>query len=204
MNTTVELPSTDMETLAHAPRIASIDIFRGLTMILMIFVNELAEIKGLSWWNYHAPALINVMTYVDMVFPVFLFILGMTIPIALEHRLLKNSSKPQLWLHVVLRTVALIVVGLILANTEKGDRALMGMGTSLWAILALTGAVLFWNVYKDSKLYLILFRVLRLSGLMLMIAMFAMFRRATIHGNPAWLDLPILRFSDFSVTPIWQ
>src|SRR5260370_41791902 len=98
----------------------------------------------------------------------------------------------------------LIVVGIILANAEKGDRELMGIGTSLWAILALTGAVLFWNVYKDSKRYLILFRVLRLSGLMLMIARFAMFRRATIHGNPAWLDLPILRFSDFSVTPIWQ
>jgi heparan-alpha-glucosaminide N-acetyltransferase len=188
MNTTAELPSTSMETLAHAPRIASIDIFRGLTMILMIFVNELAEIKGLPWWNYHAPALINVMTYVDMVFPAFLFILGMTIPIALERRLLKNSSMPQLWLHVILRTVALIALGLILANAEKGDRALMGIGKDLWAILALTGAVLFWNVYQDSKRYLILFRALRLSGLVLMIAMFAIFRRVTIHGSPAWLD----------------
>jgi hypothetical protein len=188
MNTTAELSSTSTETLAHAPRIASIDIFRGLTMILMIFVNELAEIKGLPWWNYHAPALINVMTYVDMVFPAFLFILGMTIPIALERRLLKNGSKPQLCLHVILRAVALIVLGLVLANAEKGDRALMGIGPNLWAILALTGAVLFWNVYIDSKRYLILFRVLRLSGLMLMIAMFAIFRRVTIHGNPAWLD----------------
>ena len=125
MNTTAELPSTGTETLAHAPRIASIDIFRGLTMILMIFVNELAEIKGLPWWNYHAPARINMMTYVDMVFPAFLFILGMTIPVALERRLLRNSSMPQIWLHVILRTVAPIVLGLILANAEKGDRALI-------------------------------------------------------------------------------
>jgi heparan-alpha-glucosaminide N-acetyltransferase len=188
MNTTVELPSTGMETLAHAPRIASIDIFRGLTMILMVFVNELAEIKGLPWWNYHAPARINIMTYVDMVFPAFLFILGMTIPVALERRLLRNSSMPQIWLHVTLRTIALIALGLILANAEKGERALMGIGTNLWAILALTGAVLFWNVYTNSKRYLTLFRVLRFSGLALMIAMFAIFRRETIHGNPAWLD----------------
>src|SRR5260370_13699807 len=106
-------------------------------MILMIFVNELAEIKGLSWWNYHAPALINVMTYVDIVFPAFLFILGMTIPIALERRLLKNSSIPQLWLHVILRTVALIVLGLILAYAGKGDHALLGVTEDLLAILAL-------------------------------------------------------------------
>jgi heparan-alpha-glucosaminide N-acetyltransferase len=188
MNTTVELPSTGMETLAHAPRIASIDIFRGLTMILMIFVNELAEIKGLPWWNYHAPARIDMMTYFDMVFPAFLFILGMTIPIALERRLLRNRSMPQIWFHVILRTIALIALGLILANAEKGDRALRGIGTNLWAILALTGAVLFWNVYTNSKRYLTLFRVLRFSGLALMIAMFAIFRRVTIHGNPAWLD----------------
>src|SRR5260370_3382655 len=121
MSATAELPSTSTETLAHAPRIASIDIFRGLTMILMIFVNELAEIKGLPWWSYHAPAQINVMTYVDMVFPAFLFILGMTIPIALERRLLRSSSMPQICLHVILRTIALIALGLLLANAEKGD-----------------------------------------------------------------------------------
>jgi heparan-alpha-glucosaminide N-acetyltransferase len=188
VNTTVELPSTSTETLAHARRIASIDIFRGLTMILMIFVNELAEIKGLPWWNYHAPARINVMTYVDMVFPAFLFILGMTVPIALERRLLRNSSLPQIWLHVILRTIALIALGLILANAEKGDRALMGIGPNLWAILALTGAVLFWNVYTNSKRYLILFRLLRFSGLALIIVMFAIFRRVTTQGDVAWLD----------------
>jgi heparan-alpha-glucosaminide N-acetyltransferase len=188
VNTTLELPSTRTQTLAHAQRIASIDIFRGLTMILMIFVNELAEIKGLPWWNYHAPARVNVMTYVDMVFPAFLFILGMTIPIALERRLLRNSSMPQIWLHVTLRTIALIALGLILANAEKGDRVLMGIGPNLWAILALTGAVLFWNVYTNSKRYLILFRVLRFFGLGLMIVMFAIFRRVTTQGHVAWLD----------------
>jgi predicted acyltransferase len=189
MSATVELPLTGTQTLARAPRIASIDIFRGLTMILMIFVNEMAEIKGLPWWNYHAPARINVMTYVDMVFPAFLFILGMTIPIALEHRrLVRNSTMPQIWLHVISRTIALIVLGLILANAEKGDRALMGIGPNLWAILALTGAVLFWNVYANSKRYLILFRVFRFSGLALTIVMFVVFRRVTIRGNVAWLD----------------
>jgi heparan-alpha-glucosaminide N-acetyltransferase len=188
MNLTAELPVASSETVTHAPRVASIDIFRGLTMTLMIFVNELAEAKGLPWWNYHAPAKINIMTYVDMVFPAFLFILGMTIPIALEHRLRKNNSTPQLWLHIILRTVALVVLGLILANAEQGNRALMGIGPNVWTILGLVGAVFFWNVYPTSERYRTLLRVLRLFGLALIIVMFAIFRRTTAEGDTAWIN----------------
>ena len=115
------------ETVIHAPRVVSIDVFRGLTMTLMIFVNELAGVTGLPWWNYHAPAKMDAMTYVDMVFPAFLFIVGMTIPIALERRLQKNSSMTSTFLHVLLRTVALIILGLILANAEQGNRNLLGI-----------------------------------------------------------------------------
>jgi len=50
-------------------RVASIDIFRGLTMVVMVFVNQIAEMKGLPWWTYHMPGSVNGMTYVDMVFP---------------------------------------------------------------------------------------------------------------------------------------
>jgi predicted acyltransferase len=206
MNPTIELPTTSAEKQIRAPRVASIDIFRGLTMTLMIFVNELAEVKGLPWWNYHAPAKINVMTYVDMVFPAFLFILGMTIPIALEHRLRKNNSMPQLWGHIILRTIALIVLGLILANAEGGSRVLMGIGTDLWAILALLGAVLFWNVYPRSDRYATLFRVLRFTGLALMVVMFAIFRRTTTNGETAWIAtsypeiLGLLGYTYFAVS----
>jgi heparan-alpha-glucosaminide N-acetyltransferase len=188
MSLTMEPTAINTTRGTHAPRIAAIDIFRGLTMILMIFVNELAAIKGLPWWNYHAPAKVNTMTYVDMVFPAFLFILGMTIPIALEHRLRKNSALPGLWLHVILRTIALVVLGLILANAELGNRSLMGIDTNLWTIFALTGAVLFWNMYKHSERFHTLFRILRFSGLALMIAMFVIFRRTAADGREAWIN----------------
>ena len=67
-------------------RIASIDIFRALTMLLMIFVNDLASVKGLPWWTYHIPPGEFGMTYVDVVFPAFLFIVGMAIPLAFQKR----------------------------------------------------------------------------------------------------------------------
>ena len=77
---------------AGSSRVASIDIFRGLTILVMIFVNDLAGVKGLPWWTYHLPGNVNGMTYVDMVFPFFLFIVGISLPLAVRHRLSKNGS----------------------------------------------------------------------------------------------------------------
>ena len=188
MNSTIERPPMSVASSTRVDRVASIDIFRGLTMTLMIFVNELAEVKGLPWWNYHALAKIDAMTYVDMVFPAFLFILGMTIPIALEHRLRKNPSIPSLWLHVISRAIALVILGLILANAELGSRSLMGIRPMLWTIHSLIGAVLYWNVYGRSTSHQTLFRILRFSGLALMVAMFVIFRRSTTDGHAAWIS----------------
>ena len=120
------LPKTQVverSATVRAPRIASIDIFRGMTMMLMIFVNELAEVKGLPWWTYHAPGRVDVMTYVDMVFPFFLFIVGLSLPLSIDQRLKKNPSTMSLWMHIIMRSVALLVMGLILANASKVDPA---------------------------------------------------------------------------------
>jgi heparan-alpha-glucosaminide N-acetyltransferase len=169
-------------------RIASIDIFRGLTMAVMIFVNELDGVRGLPWWTHHAKASWNVMTYVDMVYPFFLFIVGLAIPLAIRARLKKNPSMPALWWHILVRSAALIVLGLILANADKVDPARTGLKGSAWGLIALVGGVLFWNVYPDSKRYKVLFRILRVVGVVLLVAMYAIFRRTTYTGQAGWID----------------
>ena len=169
-------------------RIASIDILRGLTMMVMIFVNELAEIKGLPAWTYHMPAKGDAMTYVDMVFPIFLFIMGLSLPLAVEHRLKKNPSSASLWLHVTLRSFALVVIGLALANAEKGSPALMHIGQNAWALITLTGAVLLWLVYSRNPRHPMLGRALRLLGLAAIVVMFAIFRRTARDGRVHWID----------------
>jgi heparan-alpha-glucosaminide N-acetyltransferase len=190
---------------ARAPRMASIDIFRGMTMMLMIFVNELAEVKGLPWWTYHAPGRVDVMTYVDMVFPLFLFIIGLSLPLSVDQRLKKNPSQVSLWSHIVMRSVALLVMGLILANASKVDPALTHMRGAVWALIGLTGAVLYWAVYGSSPKYTALFRALRVVGLVAMIAMFAIFRRTGRDGNVHWIDfgypeiLGLIGFTYFAV-----
>jgi predicted acyltransferase len=123
-----------------APRVVSIDISRGLTMALMIFVNALADVRGLPWWTYHAPTMADEMTYVDMVFPFFLFIVGMSLPLSVTQRLKRSASQRALWAHVGQRFLSLLVLGLILANAEKATPALTGMSGSVWGLCALVCA----------------------------------------------------------------
>lgn len=188
MTPAVQAPSLDVTAQLSTPRIASIDIFRGLTMVLMIFVNDLSSVRGLPWWNYHMAAGVNAMTYVDVVYPAFLFIVGMSIPLAIQQRLKKNGSVPALWTHVLLRAASLVILGLVIANADKGDPVRMGISTSAWGLLALGGAVLFWSVYRGSERLRLPFRVLRFCGLLLTVAMFAIFRRTTQDGHAAWID----------------
>ena len=169
-------------------RVVSIDIFRGLTMMVMIFVNQLGEMKGLPWWTYHMPASANGMTYVDVVFPFFLFIVGMSMPLAIGRRLSEGESAVAMCLHVAARSLSLIILGLILANRDKADAHMTGMNTNLWTFLALLGAVLFWNRYPDSQRYKGVFRSLKLGGLILLAAMLVVFRRLNSSGQVAWLD----------------
>src|ERR1700761_5629649 len=120
-------------------RIQSIDIFRGITLAVMIFVNDLDGTKGLPWWTFHAKAEWDRMTYVDMVFPVFLFLVGMSIPIAVKARLRRNPSQWALWTHVFMRSASLVILGLILANGGSADAGHMIISPQLWVFLGVLG-----------------------------------------------------------------
>ncbi len=190
MNHIAEAPLTNetSQVPALVPRVISIDIFRGLTMAVMIFVNALSEVHGLPWWTYHAHANEDVMTYVDMVFPFFLFAIGMSLPLSVAQRLKRNSSLSSLWAHVAVRVLGLIVLGEILANAEKADPARMGMNGSTWALLALVCAALYLNVYGKSKRAQTYSRVLRALGFAGVIVLLVLFRRTNAAGHAAWLD----------------
>ena len=60
-------------------RILSIDAFRGITILVMIFVNELAGVHDIPQWMKHMPKDAAAMSFVDVVFPGFLFIVGIAI-----------------------------------------------------------------------------------------------------------------------------
>jgi len=175
-----------------ATRLASIDNPARPDMTMMIFVNELAGVKGLPWWNLPHEGGDRRETYVDMVFPFFLFIVGLSLPIAMRARLKRNPSLPALWMHVALRTASLMTLGLILANADDGDGSRMFLQPAVWAIVGLTGCALFLNEYGPSERYASVFRWLRIVGLALVVAMFAIFRHTPNPGHGSgygsWID----------------
>ena len=73
-------------------RVAAIDIFRALTMFLMIFVNDLWTLHDIPEWLLHAKADEDKMGLSDWVFPGFLFIVGLSIPFAITARKKKGDS----------------------------------------------------------------------------------------------------------------
>jgi len=173
---------------ASTSRVVSIDIFRGVTMAVMIFVNEVAEVRGLPWWTNHAHAWEDRMTYVDMVFPFFLFAAGLSMPLAISQRLKRNPSTFALCLHIVTRALGLLVLGFILANAEKADPAKMPLSGALWALLGLICMMLYLNVYPRWERFPAYATVLRTIGLAGAAVLLALFRRTTHSPQTAWLD----------------
>jgi predicted acyltransferase len=188
MTTTAVSPASSQAASASTSRVVSIDIFRGVTMAVMIFVNEVAEVRGLPWWTNHAHAWEDRMTYVDMVFPFFLFAAGLSMPLAIAQRLKRNPSTFALCLHIVSRVLGLLVLGFILANAEKADPAKMPLGGALWALLGLICMMLYLNVYPRSERFPAYSTVLRIVGLAGAAVLLALFRRTTDSGHTAWLD----------------
>jgi heparan-alpha-glucosaminide N-acetyltransferase len=175
-------------------RIASIDIFRGLTVLVMVFVDNLDFVKGLPWWTYHMPRGSNGMTYVDMVFPAFLFVMGMSIPLAVERRVAAGDSGGQIWVHNVERSLSLVVLGLFIANAPQVDLQHAGISAAWWAILGFVGIALFWGVHRSPSANERLHRIMKYAGLLILAGLFVSFRRLTPEGQVAWLD-----FSDWEI-----
>lgn len=132
-------------------RILSIDAFRGITILVMIFVNSVAGVSGIPAWMQHAHGNEDRMTFVDVVFPAFLFIVGMSIPFAINSRLAKGDSFWKLQQHIVWRTLGLLVLGVFMVNAEEVNAAATGMNGALWALLFYACVILVWNVYTFKQ-----------------------------------------------------
>jgi heparan-alpha-glucosaminide N-acetyltransferase len=128
-------------------RIASVDILRAITMVLMIFVNDLWSLQNIPHWLEHVPADADGMGLADVVFPAFLFIVGMSLPFAIRSRMKKGDSQLQILKHIVIRSGALIIMGLFLVNGEYLNEEATGIPRLVWNVLACTSFILLFNNY---------------------------------------------------------
>jgi len=172
----------------RTPRLLSIDILRGLDVLLMLFVNEMAGVEGTPGWLLHTPPRTDGMTITDTVFPAFLFITGMSIPLALGVRIARGDAPAALWRHVLVRSLSLIVLGVFMVNAEQG--AVAGVfSPDAWNVLMTLAAFLVWQTppSTDSARG---WSVARSLGVVALVALAFLYRSADVTGaiqvRPHW------------------
>lgn len=173
-------------------RVLSVDIFRGLTIFLMLFVNELAGVSDIPQWMKHVPAGVDGMTFVDVVFPAFLFIVGMAIPFAVEKREAKGQGRAAFWQHVLIRTLGLLILGVYMVNSAEMNREASLIPHGWWAASLYVAAILAWNRYPETEdlRKKRLFAGLRIAGAIILAALYFLYRKGEegqLTGmTPSW------------------
>ncbi len=105
--------STMTAPVAHSrpqpSRLFSLDLFRGATIAAMIVVNNQSS-EAAYWPLRHAEW--NGWTPTDLVFPFFLFIVGVSLVLSFEARLEQGASRATLVFHTLRRSAVLFAIGL--------------------------------------------------------------------------------------------
>jgi len=133
-------------------RIASIDILRAMTMVLMIWVNDFFTLIDIPKWLTHASASEDYMGFSDVIFPLFLFIVGLSIPFAIQQRKTKGSSSASIANHIIIRSVSLLIIGIFMVNYETAHHETLLWGKYVWCILMALAVALIWMHWKRSPI----------------------------------------------------
>ncbi len=159
-------------------RNVGIDLFRALTMFVMIFVNDFWKIHDVPRWLDHAKRGEDFLGLADVVYPCFLFVLGMSIPFAIERRYSKGHSGEAIIGHILLRSLALLVMGAFITNSEARLSPGVSYRIGVYWILMVTAFILIWNYYPrtgnpNRKRWI---PVLNIAGIIILIYLGVTFR----------------------------
>lgn len=141
-------------------RLQAIDLVRAITMLLMIFVNDVAGVADIPGWIGHAAATEDRLGFSDTIFPAFLFIVGLSLPFAISNRLNKGDSFLSIAGHILWRSAALIIMGFFHVNLENYNEASAVLSRDIWAIAITIAFFLIWLDYpagfSKTKKYLLM------------------------------------------------
>src|SRR4030067_1607650 len=193
-------------------RLLSLDVFRGITIAGMILVNNPGT------WSAVYPPLRHAewhgCTPTDLIFPFFLFIVGVAIPFALGKRIEKGEKHSKIILQIIRRSAILFLLGLILAGFPFGlfghnfDLATLRIPGVLQriAVVYLVAAILFLKTSYKAQVYI---------GSALLIIYAILMTLVPVPGvgysnlEPttnlaAWLDNNLLTGHLWSIPKVWD
>ncbi len=167
--------------MAEKNRVLSIDIMRGFTLVLMLFVNDL-YVPGVPEWLGHTKASFDGMGLADWVFPGFMFMVGMSIPFSVGNRIKKGDSNLAVLQHILIRTFSLLIIGVLMSNSRNVNGEFTGISKSLWSMIVYSGVFLIWNSYKATDRNKYLIYGLKILGVLMIIPMVYIFRSGETSG----------------------
>lgn len=173
-------------------RNCAIDIFRGLTIAQMVCVNDFWAVHDVPHFLEHFATMEDGMGLSDFIYPMFLFAMGMSVPLAVERRFRKGFSFESTLRHILNRILALLLMGSFIVNTEYG----VAWNKGVFWLLMVMGFFLVWNDYREGFRPA---RYLRLAGIIILAALAIAYRspggglfRASwwgILGQVGWMYL---------------
>ena len=151
-------------------RLKSLDALRGFDMFWIMGADEIFVLLGtltgwpiLEWWA-------NQLTHVewhgfhayDMIFPLFLFIAGVSFPFSVSKRMAEDGGKRSLYIHIFKRGFLLVLFGIIYNNGLSFDFANLRYASVLGRIgLAwMFAALIFMNTKNWKSRTLVLFPII--------------------------------------------
>ena len=133
-------------------RFVSIDILRAITMVLMVWVNDFWTLTNVPKWLKHATAVEDYLGFSDIIFPLFLFIVGLSIPLAIKNRIDKGHSDISISKHIIIRSISLLIIGVYMVNYETAHDESIFIGKTYWTLLMALAVVLIWTNWKKSPI----------------------------------------------------
>jgi predicted acyltransferase len=137
---------------ALADRLVSLDVFRGLTMAAMVIVNDPGDWDNAYWPLLHAEW--NLWTPTDLIFPFFLFIVGISIALSFSRRREEGRQAGSLHSKIVQRSAMIFAIGLFLHLFPRFRFATMRIPGVLQriAVCFLVGALIYLYARTKARL----------------------------------------------------
>jgi len=139
-----------------SPRLSSIDVFRGATIVAMILVN--GQFSHEESYRQLAHAAWNGWTFADTIFPCFLFIVGVLLTLSTASRVARGEDHTRLLAHAVRRSLLIFGCGVVIDYLRVPIREFPFVGFQ--AHLQLTGAL-----QRIAVCYLMAFHIYLWGGL---------------------------------------
>ena len=182
-----EVDQTTPPPIPRSERLLSLDVFRGFTLLGMVLVNShpgpIYPSLGHARWNRWG--------FADLIFPFFVFIVGVAIPYSFANRMARGESLRKLFRHILLRSVLLFVVGVLLNGFPAYDLSTLRVMNVLQRIAIcyfLTSIIFVYQVKTKSIVWM--------SGTILLLY-FVLMKFVPVPGYGAGILEPIGNWGNY-------